>query len=205
MGKRRLAIIDYGIGNLGSVANALYQIDVDHFIEGTPQKLAQYDGVILPGVGAFLTALEALKSTGMSDALEVERSRGKPILGICLGMQLMCRTSYEHGIHQGLNWIDATVNLLSSESVKVPHMGWNNLTIVNEHPLLADLPDSPDLYFVHSYGVQCDDQADVLATCTHGETFCAVLAKDNVQGVQFHPEKSQQLGLKILSNFVGAL
>lgn len=205
MRRPKIAIIDYGIGNLRSIANALREVDADAEIEADPTRLHNFDGVILPGVGAFQPALEALMKTRMADSLDFQRQLGKPILGICLGMQLMCESSSENGIHKGLGWFNASVGPLPPGKVKVPHVGWNNLTIVREHPLLADLPESPDLYFVHSYRVQVSESLEVLAVCHYDEPFCAVFAKDNIQGVQFHPEKSQQAGLKILANFVGSV
>lgn len=205
MRRRNIAVIDYGMGNLRSVENALHAIGVDSVIESNPLKLGGYDGIILPGVGAFQTAIQTLNSSGMVEALEAQRRMGKTILGICLGMQLMCQVSSEDGVHQGLGWIEAEVKPFNSGKLKVPHMGWNNLTVVQEHPLLTELIDSPDLYFLHSYHVACSLTADVIATCLYGETFCAAFARDNVLGVQFHPEKSQQSGLRILSNFVAAL
>lgn len=205
MKKPRIAIVDYGIGNLRSVMNAFREVHADAVIESDPENLSGYDGILLPGVGAFEEAIAALRQTGMAEALDAKRQEGKSILGICLGMQLMCNSSQENGFHQGLGWIDAAVNPIPAYSVKIPHIGWNDLTITRDHLLVKDLPASPDVYFVHSYRVECADQNDVIATCNYGEPFCAMFARDNVQGIQFHPEKSQEMGLKILSNFVGAL
>lgn len=205
MSKSRIAIIDYGIGNLRSVMNAFREVDADAAIVADPRHMGDYTGIVLPGVGAFEEAIAALRKSGMADALDAQRRTGKSILGICLGMQLMCRSSHENGLHEGLGWIDAAVNPIPPKGVKIPHIGWNDLTVTREHVLVHDLPPSPDVYFVHSYRVECADPQDVIATCHHGEPFCAMFARDNVQGIQFHPEKSQQAGLKILSNFVEAL
>ena len=205
MSKPKIAIVDYGMGNLRSVMNAFREVQADASIEADPARLADYTGILLPGVGAFEEAIAALRESGMAAALEVQRREGKSILGICLGMQLMCRSSQENGLHEGLGWVDAAVNPIPPKGVKIPHIGWNDLTVTREHPLVRDLPLSPDVYFVHSYRVECSDPGDVIATCDYGEPFCAMFAKDNVQGIQFHPEKSQQAGLKILSNFVESL
>jgi glutamine amidotransferase len=193
------------MGNLRSVMNAFREIQVNAVIEADPERLAGYSGILLPGVGAFEEAIAALRQTGMADSLDAQRRQGKSILGICLGMQLMCNSSRENGFHEGLGWIDAAVNPIPAVGVKIPHIGWNDLIIARRHDLVRDLPASPDVYFVHSYRVECADPNDVIATCHYGESFCAMFARNNVQGMQFHPEKSQQAGLKILSNFVGAL
>lgn len=205
MSKPRIAIIDYGMGNLRSVLNAFREVQADAAIEADPKRLPDYTGILLPGVGAFEEAIAALRQTGMADALDAQRRQGKNILGICLGMQLMCNSSQENGFHKGLSWIDATVKPIPARGVKIPHIGWNDLTYTREHFLLRDAPLSPDVYFVHGYRVECANPEDVIATCEYGEPFCAMFAHDNVQGIQFHPEKSQQAGLKILSNFVESL
>ncbi len=205
MAAPKIAIVDYGMGNLRSVMNAFREVKAEASIEADPERLADYTGILLPGVGAFEEAIAALRKSGMADALDTQRRTGKSILGICLGMQLMCRSSQENGLHEGLGWIDAAVNPIPPKGVKIPHIGWNDLTVTREHVLVRDLPPSPDVYFVHSYRVECTDPRDVIATCHHGEPFCVMFARNNVQGIQFHPEKSQQAGLKILSNFVESL
>lgn len=187
------------------MVNAFREIQVNAVIEADPERLSGYTGILLPGVGAFEEAIAALHQTGMADSLNVQRHQGKSILGICLGMQLMCNSSQENGFHQGLGWIDAVVNPIPAAGIKIPHIGWNDLVITRQHDLVRGLPASPDVYFVHSYRVECEDPNDVIATCHYGGPFCAMFARDNVQGMQFHPEKSQQAGLKILSNFVGSL
>jgi glutamine amidotransferase len=193
------------MGNLRSVMNAFREIQVNAVIEANPERLSDYTGILLPGVGAFEEAISALRQRGMADSLDLQRRQGKSILGICLGMQLMCNSSQENGFHEGMGWIDAAVNPIPAVEVKIPHIGWNDLIITRQHDLVRGLPTSPDVYFVHSYRVECADPNDVIATCHYGEPFCAMFARDNLQGMQFHPEKSQQVGLKILSNFVGSL
>ena len=200
-----MAIIDYGIGNIGSLMNAFREVGADAVIEADALKLGDYSGILLPGVGAFEEAIAMLHKTGMAEALDTQWRKGKIILGICLGMQLMCNLSQENGIYEGLGWINAVVKPIPAKRVKVPHIGWNDLTIVKDHFLVRGLSASPDVYFNHSYRAECTDPNDVIANCHYGEPFCAMFARDNVQGIQFHPEKSQQVGLTILSNFVMAL
>lgn len=203
----RVGIVDYGLGNLRSVANALRVVDAEPHIVGRPEGLADYDRLILPGVGAFGEAMRHLGETGMGEAVQARRQAGIPILGICLGMQLMCRSSEEGGEHAGLGWIDARVRRFPEmPGLKVPHMGWDDVGRCQlggpTHPLLTDIPDGSDYYFVHSYFVDCADPADCLLAGDYGVAYCAAFARDNVAGAQFHPEKSQQAGLRLLKNFL---
>ena len=199
----RVGIADYGIGNLQSVANAVHAVGGEPELVIDPDKLATFDRLILPGVGAFGDAITRLRETGMGQALDELVAQGRPVLGLCLGMQLMCRQSEEGGDWQGLGWFDAMVRRFpESLGVKVPHIGWNNLAFPRSHWLLQEVPTSPDVYFVHSYRVECADQADVLAWCDYGEPFAAIIARDNVVGIQFHPEKSQRAGLAMIRNFL---
>jgi glutamine amidotransferase len=198
-----IAIVDYGMGNLHSVANAIRAVGGDPVLVKDPEQLAQFPQLILPGVGAFGDAANLLASSGLGQALTEQVAAGKPVMGICLGMQLMCKSSEEGGTHQGLGWFDAHVRLFpASLKVKVPHIGWNNLEFTREHGVLTDLSGSPDVYFVHSYRVECANTADVLAWCDYGAPFAAMIAHENVCGLQFHPEKSQRVGLAMLKNFV---
>ena len=141
------------MGNLRSVMNAFREIKANAVIEANPERLSDYTGILLPGVGAFEEAISALRHTGMADSLDLQRRQGKSILGICLGMQLMCNSSKENGFHKGLGWIDAAVNPIPAVEVKIPHIGWNDLIITRQHDLVRSLPTSPDVYFVHSYRV----------------------------------------------------
>lgn len=197
-----IGIVDYGMGNLRSVCNALDEIGVKAELFSDPASVADYDKIVIPGVGAFQEAMQNLRRTGMKAALDAHVAAGKPLLGICLGMQLICRRSYEDGEHDGLGWIDAEVRRFPpGEGIKVPHMGWNAIDFDLPHPLLADVRPGADVYFVHSYYVDCAEAADSLGTTEHGIRFTSVVARDNVLGMQFHPEKSQYVGMRLLRNF----
>lgn len=199
----RIAIVDYGMGNLRSVANALRVLGAEPVVVAEPAELAAFDRLILPGVGAFGEAMANLTAGGMAEAVDARRHAGVPILGICLGMQLMCRGSEEDGPCAGLGWVNAEVRRFSAQPcLKVPHMGWDDIRRANAHPLVHGIADGSDYYFVHSYYVDCADPADVLLAGDYGVPFCAVFARGNVAGAQFHPEKSQQAGLRLLNNFL---
>lgn len=203
----RVAIVDYGMGNLRSVANALRVVGAEPVIVGSPAGLAGFERIILPGVGAFQQAMEHLDASGMGAAVDRVRQAGNPILGICLGMQLMCRGSEEDAPagtpHAGLGWIDAQVRRFPArQGLKVPHMGWDDVRRSGEHPLIEGVADGSDYYFVHSYYVDCAHPGDVLLSGDYGVPYCAVFAHGNVAGAQFHPEKSQQAGLRLLKNFL---
>lgn len=195
-----LALIDYGAGNLHSVANALKAAGArDVRVTGDADAVAKADRIVLPGVGAFGACASALRGVpGMVEALEQRvRTHGVPFLGICVGMQLMADAGEEHGVHAGLGWVSGTVRHLTpaDSSAKVPHMGWNDVVPAMEHPLIAP----GEAYFLHSYAF---DGADVLATTAHGGAVTAAIGRDNMIGVQFHPEKSQRYGLALLERFL---
>ena len=196
-----LALIDYGAGNLHSVANALKAAGAsDVLVTADAAAVAKADRLVLPGVGAFGACAAALRGVpGMVEALEQRvRRDGVPFLGICVGMQLMADAGEEHGVHVGLGWLRGTVRLLtpSDAHAKVPHMGWNDVVPANPHPLIAP----GEAYFLHSYAF---DGEDVLATSEHGGAVTAAIGRDNMLGVQFHPEKSQRYGLALLERFLG--
>lgn len=200
-----IVIVDYGMGNLGSIANMLKKVGVPARISAEQAVIEQADKLILPGVGAFDQGMKHLAERGLVDVLnEQVLGRGKPVLGLCLGMQLFSGRS-EEGQARGLGWIEAeTVRLRYGPEhgpLKVPHMGWNTITPARSHPLLDGLGSEPRFYFVHSYHVVCADLACVLAEASYGFELTAAVARGNVLGVQFHPEKSHRFGMRLLKNF----
>jgi imidazole glycerol-phosphate synthase subunit HisH len=195
-----IGIIDYGMGNLKSVSNALDFLGVEHFISDDYQKLLTADKLILPGVGAFKDAIELIRAKSFDTLLYKAKEQGKHILGICLGMQLLFDSSTEFGLHKGLGLIKGEVVLLDVE-LKVPHMGWNKLEIKKESPLFTGLPENSYVYFVHSYHLQTQEDV-VSATTIYGKEIQIAAQSHPVYGVQFHPEKSGDVGLNILKNFV---
>jgi glutamine amidotransferase len=199
-----VGIVDYGMGNIRSVFNAVEMSGGNVEICGSPEELADKDRIILPGVGAFKDCSAALRELGFAEALNrLVLSERKPILGICLGMQVMARKSYEGGEFDGLGWFEAEVVKIKPEdpALKVPQIGWNNIT-KKDHPLFEGLPESPDFYFVHSFHANCEKPDDIVAVCDYGMTITAAIAKDNIFASQFHPEKSQDYGLRIIENFL---
>lgn len=198
-----LTIIDYGIGNLNSVANMIRHVGGQCCITGNPDHIAAADKLILPGVGAFDCGISALRESGILEALNASVfARKVPILGICLGMQLMTNRSDE-GVLPGLKWINAEVRKFSfaSNEIKIPHMGWNTLSVQKVNPLISVGKDLR-FYFVHSYHVACKDPRDIVATCCYGYDFVAAFAHENIFGVQFHPEKSHRFGMSLMKRFV---
>jgi glutamine amidotransferase len=197
-----IAVIDYGVGNLRSVVNALRHLDADVSLVADPSDLAGTDKIILPGVGAFGAGMEQLRSAGFEGALHRAVERGVPLLGICLGMQFMFEASEEMGEYRGLGLLPGHVVRFSEDGPKVPHIGWNQLNKTRDSALLRGVSDGAYAYFVHSYYADPDDPNDVLASTDYGLDFASVVGRGNVFGVQFHPEKSQAVGLRILRNFV---
>lgn len=203
-----VAIIDYGSGNLRSAAKAFERIaDEPVLVTADADALVRADRIVLPGVGAFGDCRRGLDALdGMVDALEAAViGGGKPFLGICVGMQLMATVGLEHGRHDGLGWIPGEVARLepADGELPIPHMGWNDLVLeAPGHPLFAGLAEGCHAYFVHSYGFACADPAHRLATVDYGGPVTAVIGRDNLLGTQFHPEKSQAVGLRLIANFV---
>lgn len=196
-----IAIIDYGMGNLRSVQKGFEKVGYTAEIVTTPEDILKADGVVLPGVGAFGDAMEHLREEGFIEAIHQVVDRGTPFLGICLGLQLLFEESEEWGIHKGLALFPGRVRRFE-QGLKIPHMGWNQAEIQKESPILKGIPDKSAFYFVHSYYV--DAAEDVTVTLTdYGIPFTSIAGRDNVFGIQFHPEKSSSLGLKILENFGG--
>ena len=195
-----IGIIDYGMGNLQSVQNALSFIGVESFISSDIDELAEAEKIILPGVGAFKDAVELIRDKGLDGFLEGVKKEHKPLLGICLGMQLLFDSSTEFGAHKGLGLISGEVVKFELEGMKIPHMGWNVLNVLKEAPLFKDLPKDPQVYFVHSYHLKTE--ADVVsATTNYGYEVQVAAQEGQVYGLQFHPEKSGDVGLQILRNF----
>lgn len=199
-----IGVVDYGMGNLRSVTNALGSLGADVSVCASPAALETVDRIVLPGVGAFRDCIATLRALGFADALQRRvRAEGVPILGICLGMQAMARRSFEGGVYEGLGWFEAdVVRLEPPNGERVPHIGWNQVQYRASSPLFAGLPLAPDFYFVHSYHVQCDDVMDVEASCDYGLPVTAALRKGHIMATQFHPEKSQDHGLRVLANFI---
>ncbi len=199
-----LGIVDYNIGNLASVQNAILKVGESAKIESDPSKLKDYDKIILPGVGAFGDAMEHLQKSGMQEAILEFIKSGKFLLGICLGMQLLFQKSYEFGEHSGLGLLEGEIIHFEKATLKkgekIPHMGWNLVKKVNNGGLLEGLEDSFYLYFVHSYYL--GESKNALGMSHYGIDFVSIVQKENIFGIQPHPEKSHNVGLKILKNFV---
>jgi imidazole glycerol-phosphate synthase subunit HisH len=197
-----IALIDYGISNLRSVQKAFEHLDTAVTLVDTPERLAQAERLILPGVGAFPAGMKGLQERGLIEPIKQAMGEGKPLIGICLGMQLLFESSDEMGETQGLGILPGKVTRMAGSGLKVPHMGWNQLDVVRDHPLVRDLVSGSYAYFVHSYAIYPEDQTIVLATTEYGGPFASIVGRGNVCGLQFHPEKSQAVGLKLLRNFL---
>ncbi|HKR10327.1 MAG TPA: imidazole glycerol phosphate synthase subunit HisH [Gemmatimonadaceae bacterium] len=198
-----IAIVDMGIGNTGSLLNMFKKIGVEATPTTDPQTILNADKVVLPGVGSFHRAAQRLTDLGVREAITRAAGTGKPLLGICLGMQLLTRRSEEGG-DSGLDLIPGeTVRFRAPEGsrLKIPHMGWNTIKKSGSHPLFADMPADSRFYFVHSYHVVCDSPDVTIAETDYGGSFASSIARDNVMGVQFHPEKSHRFGMQLLENF----
>jgi glutamine amidotransferase len=199
-----IGIIDYGMANLRSVQKAFESIGAQAQIISTPEEIAHADKIVLPGVGAFADAVQTLRDKELAGPILAQIKKGTPFLGICLGLQMLFDVGYEDGTHQGLGVlkgkcirfdVDETLNL------KVPHMGWNQLDLRRPSPLFKDLPEKPGVYFVHGYHVVPEDESVIATTTDYGRPFVSSICKDNILATQFHPEKSQKVGQKILANF----
>ena len=196
-----IAIIDYGVGNLFSLQQSLKKIGAESIIASQKHEIERADRLILPGVGAFGDAADKLKSSGLDLFVKEQCNCGKPLLGICLGMQLLFDKSFEYGEHDGLGLIKGQILPLKDfvKDLKIPHMGWNSLKIIDDNPIFKGLSQGDHVYFVHSYFAKCEE--GLSATTEYGIDVTAAVRKNNVYGVQFHPEKSGETGLKILSAF----
>ncbi len=195
-----IAVIDYGAGNIFSVKHALDHLGFENKLTSDPTEIKAADAVILPGVGAFPAAMEMLEKSGLVPIIK-EQAAVKTVLGICLGMQLLFDKSYEFEETAGLGLIHGSVEKIERDTLSVPHMGWNELVVQNDCPLMNGLPENPYVYFVHSYAAVCDDK-DISAYCDYGGKVTALVYDGGyVYGAQFHPEKSGAVGLKMLENF----
>ncbi len=198
-----IAIIDYGVGNLFSLKSSLKEIGAEAVVTADEKLIAEADRIILPGVGAFEDAARKLRESGMADVVKREAAAGKPVMGICLGMQLLFDVGYEYGVHEGLGLIHGAVKPIADvipDNYKIPHIGWNLLKFRGDSPLFKYIKEGDHVYFVHSYyAADCDES--VIATTEYGADLTAAVASGNVYGCQFHPEKSGDVGLKILKAF----
>ncbi len=197
-----IAITDYGAGNLHSVKNALDYLGAKSIITGDADEIAAADKVILPGVGAFGDAMASLRKSGLDTVIKDTAKSGKPLLGICLGLQLMFRESEESPNVEGLGIFDGKIVKIPDRGLKIPHIGWNDLEIAKNSRILKNLGDKPYVYFVHSYYLNAKDESVVSAYTNYGERLGVAVERDNVFAVQFHPEKSGDTGLTILKNFI---
>ena len=208
-----IALIDYGISNLRSVQKAFAHLGVDVTLIDTPDQLAQAERLILPGVGAFRAGMDGLQSRGLIGPIKQAVAAGKPLIGICLGMQLLFESSDELGDTVGLGLLPGHVTKIKMQdasyasrithhALKIPHMGWNQLDLVKEHPLVNGVESGAYAYFVHSYAVYPEQRDIVIATTDYGRPFASIVGRGNICGLQFHPEKSQAVGLRLLENFL---
>ncbi len=197
-----IGIIDYGMGNIHSVQKALEYMGAKTLVTNRPEDIGSCEKIVLPGVGAFADAIWELEKRGMAAAIKDAVKGNKIFLGICLGMQLLFDSSEEAKNAKGLGLFKGTVKKFSQKGLKVPQMGWNQLKVKTECPLLKGMPDNSYVYFCHSYYPDPEDKEVIAAICNYGRDFPAVVWKDSLYGVQFHPEKSQEAGLAILKNFV---
>lgn len=197
-----IAIIDYGVGNLFSLKSSFCAIGQEVKVTDNADEIRKADKIILPGVGAFEDAVKKLKNTGLDIVLKEEAAKGKPVMGICLGMQMLFERSFEYGCHEGLGLIKGDIIPFEGEidsSLKIPHIGWNALEIKEDLPIFRYINNGDHVYFVHSYFAAVTDET--IAKCEYGKVFTAAVGKDNIYGCQFHPEKSGQVGLNILKGF----
>ena len=201
-----IAIIDYGVGNLFSLRSSLNKIGADTVVTADPAVISKADKLILPGVGAFADAAKKLRDSGLDEIIKAEAAAGKPIMGICLGMQMLFEKSYEYGEHEGLGLLKGSVVPMEGSipaNLKIPHIGWNALKFEGESKLFKYIKEGDCVYFVHSfYASGCEDS--LIATAEYGKDLTAAVARDNVMGCQFHPEKSGDVGLNILRAFCEA-
>ena len=208
--KKKVAIIDYGLGNIVSAQQSFIKeakenkLNAEVVITNDVEIINNSTHIVLPGQGAFKSCIEGLKSiNGMIDSLENNvLNKKKPFLGICVGMQLLAEEGRENGTHDGLGWIKGSTKKLKPNNLKLPHMGWNNVNVINKNFDMFFSIDNQDFYFVHSYYFDCFDEKNIIATTGYDLIFPSIVGKENIYGVQFHPEKSYDIGEKLISNFI---
>ncbi|MDE2141121.1 MAG: imidazole glycerol phosphate synthase subunit HisH [Elusimicrobia bacterium] len=202
---KTVALVDYGIGNVDSVRRALQECGADVVLASTRADFERCSAIVLPGVGAFGDGMRHLRERGLVEILNEQVLDKKiPFLGVCLGMQMLAKTGFENESAAGLGWLDADCVRLAptSDAERIPHIGWNEVVHDGKSPLFADLPAGKDFYFVHSYALQCRDSREVLSTTPYAGGFVSAAGRENIWGVQFHPEKSQKPGFQLLRNFL---
>ena len=201
--KKNVCILDYGSGNVGSVNNLLHFIGIETLISNKPDDIKGSTHLILPGVGSFGSAMEKMSENLPIKLIEEEVIHNKkPFLGICVGMQVLANFGFEFGQHEGLGWIDGTVDLIKAGNNPLPHIGWNNVDATRESKLMNGLNEINDFYFVNSFCFNAKNKGDIIAETTYHQKFTSVIGKENIFGVQFHPEKSHDIGEKVLLNFI---
>ena len=208
--KKKITIVDYGLGNIVSAQQSFLKaikeenLNADVIISNSPRDVLDSTHIVLPGQGAFKTCINALKSIpGMIDALEESVIKNKkPFLGICVGMQLLAEFGLENGKHSGLGWINGSIKKINNKNLKLPHMGWNNVKIINNSFKMKFYSQNKDFYFVHSYFFDCLSKKNIIGLTNYGLYFPSIVAKENIYGVQFHPEKSSDQGLQLIKSFL---
>lgn len=195
-----IAIIDYGVGNLRSVEKAFTSQDIEAVVTSDEKILRKADKLVLPGVGAFKACMDGLKARRFDELVLEAANSGKPIIGLCVGLQMMFDEGHEFGVHKGLGLMPGRV-VKFPDKLRVPHIGWNQVEFKQDHPIFGELPSQTFFYFVHSYYVEAEDESNVLGVTDYGMRYASICGRDNIVGVQFHPEKSQTAGLKLLKNF----
>jgi len=196
-----VCILDYGSGNVASVRNSLQRLGIESKVSNEIRDILDASHLVLPGVGAFKASMEKIEKRLPLSEIKLQVSLGKPFLGICVGMQVLAERGFEFGVHPGLNLLPGSEVIEFPSDISKPHVGWNSVEILNEHPILRNIESGADFYFVHSYFLSKIDEISKIAVCDYGVSFPAVIAKDNLVGVQFHPEKSQNNGDTLLQNF----
>lgn len=200
---KKICILDYGSGNVKSVQNAFERLGYDSFISNQPEVISNSSHLVLPGVGSYGAAMEKIQQNLPLEKIDSEIKAGKPILGICVGMQVFSSIGFEFGEWKGLDYFENSEVREIKTSLPKPHIGWNNVELVQDHGLMRGIPDNTDFYFVHSFIFSGAGEINTVGTSTYSEEFAAVIANENIMGTQFHPEKSQKYGLQLLSNFAG--